>query len=79
MSGKLVQVGDKACAEFDVNGEKVVVEDWCTHRGGPLSEGTLENAIVTCPWHGSQFDLKSCGVLKGPATRGLKKVETSAE
>ena len=34
------------------------LSDTCTHRGGPLSEGTVEGAEVTCPWHGARFDIK---------------------
>jgi nitrite reductase/ring-hydroxylating ferredoxin subunit/uncharacterized membrane protein len=42
--------------------------DWCTHLGGPLSEGTLDGELVTCPWHGSQFELTTGDVARGPAT-----------
>jgi nitrite reductase (NADH) small subunit len=31
----------------------------CPHQGGPLGRGTLEGCIVTCPWHGWQFDVRS--------------------
>ena len=40
----------------------------CSHAGGPLDEGTLENGLVTCPWHGSVFDVCSGAVRGGPAT-----------
>jgi nitrite reductase/ring-hydroxylating ferredoxin subunit/uncharacterized membrane protein len=40
----------------------------CTHAGGPLDEGTLENGRVTCPWHGSIFDVCTGAVKGGPAT-----------
>jgi len=29
----------------------------CPHRGGPLGEGFLDGDLVTCPWHGWQFDV----------------------
>jgi nitrite reductase/ring-hydroxylating ferredoxin subunit/uncharacterized membrane protein len=41
----------------------------CTHMGGPLSEGTLKNGSVVCPWHGSEFGLDDGHVINGPATR----------
>jgi nitrite reductase/ring-hydroxylating ferredoxin subunit len=44
-----------------------VLADRCTHRGGPLSEGTIEDDCVTCPWHGSSFSLTDGGVRRGPA------------
>jgi nitrite reductase/ring-hydroxylating ferredoxin subunit/uncharacterized membrane protein len=40
----------------------------CAHLGGPLSEGTLEDGSVICPWHGSQFALDDGRVLNGPST-----------
>jgi len=41
----------------------------CSHMGGPLSEGTLEDGCVVCPWHGSRFALDDGHVVNGPATR----------
>jgi len=40
----------------------------CSHLGGPLSEGTLKEGSVVCPWHGSEFALTDGHVLNGPAT-----------
>ena len=40
----------------------------CSHMGGPLSEGTLEEGCVVCPWHGSRFALDDGHVINGPAT-----------
>lgn len=42
--------------------------DRCSHKGGPLSDGVLACGVVTCPWHGSQFDVRTGGVKAGPAT-----------
>lgn len=41
----------------------------CSHLGGPLSEGTLKDGSVVCPWHGSEFALADGRVLNGPATQ----------
>ncbi len=41
----------------------------CTHAGGPLSEGTLKDKSVVCPWHGSEFALDDGHVILGPATQ----------
>ncbi len=46
-------------------GQVCVIANSCTHRGGPLNEGERESNVVTCPWHGSQFDLCSGEVLRG--------------
>jgi nitrite reductase/ring-hydroxylating ferredoxin subunit len=39
----------------------------CTHQAGPLHEGELADGCVTCPWHGSTFDLADGHVVHGPA------------
>jgi nitrite reductase/ring-hydroxylating ferredoxin subunit/uncharacterized membrane protein len=47
---------------------RFALADRCSHRGGPLSEGTLDAGCVTCPWHGSQFELASGVPTRGPAS-----------
>src|SRR6266487_1900152 len=39
----------------------------CTHLAGPLDEGTYEDGVVTCPWHGSRFRMSDGSVVNGPA------------
>lgn len=51
------------------------LEDRCPHLGAPLSEGEVEEGVVTCPWHGSQFDTKSGERLRGPADEDVKRFE----
>ena len=43
------------------------LRETCTHLGGPLSEGKIEDDGIRCPWHGSRFCLKDGRVLDGPA------------
>ncbi|WP_326595190.1 Rieske (2Fe-2S) protein [Streptomyces sp. NBC_01803] len=45
-----------------------VLADRCAHMGGPLSEGTIEDGCVRCPWHGSAFRLTDGWNVHGPAT-----------
>jgi nitrite reductase/ring-hydroxylating ferredoxin subunit len=40
----------------------------CTHRGAPLSDGSMEDGCIRCPWHGSRFELSDGTVREGPAT-----------
>jgi nitrite reductase/ring-hydroxylating ferredoxin subunit/uncharacterized membrane protein len=47
----------------------------CAHLGGPLSEGTLKDGSVVCPWHGSEFALHDGHVLNGPATQNQPCLE----
>ena len=54
-----------------------VLAERCSHRGGPLSEGRVADGCVTCPWHGSRFDLATGAVRRGPAVVGQPVYETS--
>lgn len=49
--------------------EKIfAIAETCSHAGGPLAKGKFEGGAVSCPWHGSQFDLATGRVVNGPAT-----------
>jgi nitrite reductase/ring-hydroxylating ferredoxin subunit/uncharacterized membrane protein len=50
-----------------VDGEFYAFQEFCTHRFGPLSEGSFEDRQVRCPWHGSCFDMQTGKVTQGPA------------
>ncbi len=47
----------------------------CSHMGGPLNEGKIEDESVICPWHGSRFCLKTGAVLDGPSTHPQPKLD----
>lgn len=49
--------GDRIIALFNVDGQFHALDGICPHQGGPLGKGWLEGCIVTCPWHGWQFDV----------------------
>lgn len=57
------------------SGEVCAIANTCTHMGGPLVEGDREGDVVTCPWHGSQFDLCSGKVVRGPASVPQQRFE----
>ena len=42
-----------------VDGEVVVMDNVCPHRGGPLGQGLIENGHVVCPWHAWAFNVKT--------------------
>ena len=63
----------------NVAGQYCAVEDDCTHVGGPLDEGDLEGAVLTCPWHLAQFDVRTGHVLRGPARADLPAYEVRVE
>jgi nitrite reductase/ring-hydroxylating ferredoxin subunit len=58
-------------AVYHVGGEVSAVADVCPHAGATLSEGELDQAVLTCPRHGSQFDVTSGERLRGPADTDL--------
>ena len=70
---KAVEAGGKTVALFNIDGTFYAIDDTCTHRGGPLSEGTVEGTEVTCPWHGAVFDITSGAVLAMPAPRHVAR------
>ncbi|MDA8068493.1 MAG: Rieske 2Fe-2S domain-containing protein [Actinomycetota bacterium] len=58
-------------ALYHLGGTLYAVADTCPHAGASLCEGELEGAVVTCPWHGSQFRVTDGARLRGPADFGL--------
>ena len=42
-----------------VGGEFYATQNACPHLQGPLGEGWVEDCVLTCPWHGWQFDLRT--------------------
>src|SRR5215813_14103748 len=76
------ELGDGQVMLAKIQNERVVVarcsdgmvafSDHCTHKGGPLSDGALVGCTIQCPWHGSQFDIRSGRVVAGPAREKIK-------
>ena len=71
-TGKAVEVEGKSIALFNVAGTFHAIENDCTHQGGPLGEGELAGEVVTCPWHGAKFNVKTGEVLGPPARKGVR-------
>jgi nitrite reductase (NADH) small subunit len=61
------QVDGKTLAVSNVDGKFYAIDNTCLHRGGPLGQGELEGATVTCPWHGWQYDVTTGKVTRNPA------------
>jgi nitrite reductase/ring-hydroxylating ferredoxin subunit len=78
-TGKVASAGGKAIAVFNIDGVFRATDNACTHRGGPLGEGRVNGTVVTCPWHGSEFDVATGQVVKGPATRPVSTYPTQVQ
>ena len=61
---------------FYVNGKYFVTANACPHAGGPLCEGSIETDVITCPWHGSKFNIETGEVMNGPASVAVKTYPT---
>jgi 3-phenylpropionate/trans-cinnamate dioxygenase ferredoxin component len=57
----VVEISGRTIAVFNVNGALYALDNTCMHRGGPLSEGFVDqnNLTVQCPWHGWIYSLAS--------------------
>jgi nitrite reductase/ring-hydroxylating ferredoxin subunit len=80
--GKEKDVLNNEMQVFDVAGTKVIItnasghlyafDDTCTHRGCSLAKGKLDGTTLTCACHGSQFDVTTGAVLRGPANQPVR-------
>ena len=64
-----LQVEGKAIAMANIDGRVYAINNTCLHRGGPLGQGLLEGKVLTCPWHGWQFDVTNGRAAQNPAAR----------
>jgi 3-phenylpropionate/trans-cinnamate dioxygenase ferredoxin subunit len=79
--GKIADIPSGGMKTYKIEGQEILVVNHnnsffaigrkCTHFGGDLSKGTLEGSIVTCPRHGSQFDVTNGKRLAGPAKKDI--------
>ena len=65
-SGIVAEVNGYTLAIFNVDGSFHVIDNTCVHRGGPLGEGDLVGHVVTCPWHGWEYDVTTGGCVNNP-------------
>ena len=67
--GRVVVVQGHPVALFNVEGRFFAVSNVCLHRGGPIGEGMLDDAVVTCPNHGWEYDVRTGANLANPMAR----------
>jgi len=66
-------IGDHDVAVCNVDGEFYAIDDLCTHDGGSLDQGQLEETEIECPRHGARFDVRTGAAVQLPA---FEPVET---
>ena len=73
-----VEIDKEVMTIARINNQLYAFQEFCTHRFGPLSEGSFHGFNVQCPWHNSCFDVRTGKVTNGPAKVDLKtfQVET---
>lgn len=54
-----VVVGEAIIALANVDGTVYALDGMCAHQGGPLGKGELDGCVLTCPWHGWQYDART--------------------
>jgi nitrite reductase (NADH) small subunit/3-phenylpropionate/trans-cinnamate dioxygenase ferredoxin subunit len=67
--GKTVSAGGKLIAVFCAGGTHYAVDDVCPHMGASLSDGHVENGVVTCPWHAWRFRLNDGAWADNPRVK----------
>jgi nitrite reductase (NADH) small subunit/3-phenylpropionate/trans-cinnamate dioxygenase ferredoxin subunit len=63
---RCVAVEGKRIVLYNVSGALYATSATCAHLGGPLDEGLFEGVVVTCPWHGWQFDVRTGEAIYDP-------------
>jgi nitrite reductase (NADH) small subunit len=58
-AARIVRAGERELALYNVEGEFYATQNQCLHLKGPLGDGQLDGHVVTCPWHGWQYDVRT--------------------
>jgi len=76
---KVVDLEGTKVMVANANGHLYAIDNTCTHMGCSLGNGKLDGTTVTCPCHGSQFDVTSGAVVRGPASRPVHSHQVKVE
>jgi nitrite reductase/ring-hydroxylating ferredoxin subunit len=74
-TARRVTVAERWVGLFNIDGAYFAIDNVCLHRGGPLADGAISGCIVTCPWHGWQFDVRTGSLVQDPGV-GVSAHET---
>src|ERR1700694_4760559 len=76
---RVYKVNGKELAVAHVGGDFFQIDDVCTHDGGPLGEGYVEDHQIECPRHGARFDLKTGKAVTLPAVMPVNAYQVRVE
>lgn len=74
-----VSINGKALALFKVKDKIYCTDNKCTHLGGPLCKGKIIGNVIQCPWHKSEFDIKTGKIKQDPAKKDVKTYRVSVK
>src|SRR5574337_1231713 len=70
--------GETVCI-VNIGSKFYAINNVCTHEGGPLAEGILDNYEIECPWHGARFDMRTGEVKAPPAKSPISTCEVKVD
>ena len=73
--GRMVLVSGRHIAVFRLDDGFFAIDNLCLHQAGPLCDGDLEGGVVTCPWHGWSYEIRSGTLVQDPRV-GVSKHNT---
>jgi len=77
--GKMVTVNGRHVAVFRLGNEFFAIDNLCLHKAGPLCEGEIDgNDVVTCPWHGWSYEIRTGTLVQDPRV-GVSKHDVKIE
>lgn len=74
-----IAVAGKRLALCNVDGQFYLIDDICTHDGGPLDQGELFGYEIECPRHGARFDVRTGRVRRLPAILPIRTYPVTVE
>ena len=77
--GTVALVGERQVALFRAGEQVYAYPNVCLHKGGPVGEGLVIDGIVTCPWHGRQYDITTGACLNDPELGSLESVPVAVD
>lgn len=85
----LADIAEGSLKAVEIDGEEVVVARTggkcyafggiCTHDGAPLVDGELDGTTLTCPWHFTEFDIRTGAVIDGLTEEPLPVYEVQVD